>query len=435
MKRNITQSLIEWKEKIRRKPLIVRGARQVGKTWSLMDFGRKYFEGRIHHVDFEKYHHLKTLFDRDLDARRILSELEIHLNQRITPGSDLLFLDEIQAAPRALTALRYFHEDLPDLHVCAAGSLLEFALRDLSFPVGRANLLSLSPMTFEEYLKATGHSQAAGILTAPPCRQPESVHRLLLEELQKYAIVGGMPECVSVYAETGHLWEACSIQADLAQTFREDFSKYAPYADKNCLRTVFTSVATSVGRQIKYTRMAEGFSHTTNKRAFDLLCLARVARKVKAADPSGLPLGAGASDKKFKALFVDIGLMQHLCDLPPDRILSRKDLLAVYNGALAEQFVGQELLASGRENLYYWAREARNSQAEVDYLVARQDKIYPVEVKSGGAGRLKSLHMALAAYPHCPRGYVLSSRNYAELPEQKLVFLPLYYASWLGRDA
>jgi len=242
-----------------------------------------------------------------------------------------------------------------------------------------------------------------------------------------------MPECVDTFIQTGKIRDALEVQADLVNAFRQDFSKYAPYSDARCLNAVLTSTAKHVGRQIKYSELAEGFTNPTIKKAFDLLGLAQVIRKVPATSPAGLPLGAAASERKFKALMLDVGLMQHLCGMPVQVEFAKTDLLSIYQGALAEQFVGQELVAAGQSELYYWAREARSSNAEVDYLIAPDGKIHPIEVKSGASGKLKSLHLLLQEYPNCPAGYVFSSAHYAELPEQKLFFLPLYYAFQKGR--
>ena len=428
MNRLVTDKLIAWKNQVRRKPLIIRGARQVGKTWSVVDFGRRHFEGAVHVVDLEKHPEWHRIFAGDLVARSMLSELEIFLNARIVPGKDLLFIDEIQSCPRALTALRYLYEESPELHVIAAGSLLEFAVRDISFPVGRVQFLEMHPMSFAEFLMATGKDRAADIVLSPPDRQPDSVHAMLLEEVRRYMFVGGMPECVATYAETGRMRDAFEVQAELVNAYREDFAKYAPHSDKRCLNAVLSATARNVGRQIKYTRLAEGFSNPTIKKAFDLLCMARVIRKVRAASPSGLPLGATASERKFKALMVDIGLMQYLCGLPVEVEYARTDLLAIHQGAMAEQFVGQELVAAGQPELHYWAREARNSSAEVDFLAVVRGEIHPVEVKAGPAGRLRSLHLLLETCPNCPSGYVFSTASQAELSEQQLIFLPLYGA-------
>ncbi len=428
MKRLIEERLLSWKTSPHRKPLIVRGARQVGKTYTIEQFGRDHFDGSVHTIDFEKRPDWHTVFDVNLDPTRILSDLELLLNKSIRPGSDLLFFDEIQSCPRALMALRYFYEEMPDLHVIAAGSLLEFALQDISFPVGRVQFLRMDPMNFYEFLIAAGKGKLAEIILDEPQTLSATIHATLLDEVRRYFFVGGMPECVRRYTESGMIRNAFAVQMELITAFRQDFSKYAPLSDKRCLDGVLTAASQMVGRQIKYARMVDGFSNPTIKKAFELLCKAFVIRIVQAASPAGLPLGASVSPRKFKAILVDIGLMQYLTNMPVELEFARADLLSIYHGALAEQFVGQEFISAGYDALYYWAREAKSSVAEVDYLITHDGHIYPVEIKSGSTGRLRSMHLLLSNYPNCPRGFVLSTAPFSNLPEQKLTFLPLYYA-------
>ena len=425
MLRFIDNDLRRWQEGTRRKPLILRGARQVGKTWSLKEFGSKRFAS-LALVDFERNQPLRKLFDGDLTARRICSDLEVILQQKITPGQTLLFFDEIQACPRAITALRYFYEEMPELHVAAAGSLLEFALDESSFPVGRVQFLNLYPLCFAEYLEAIGNAPAAAAVMGNPAEISPAVHDLLREELKRYFFIGGMPAAVNAYLENNSLRDAFEVQKEIAESFRMDFAKYTPRVDRFCLDSVFTSLSQHIGKQIKYARLGEGYSNPTLKKAFDALCLAQVARRVPSADPSGLPLGATASAKSFKAILLDIGLMRHLSGMPGDIEYAKNDLLSIYRGAMAEQFVGQEMLVSQQGGLYYWDRQAKSSLAEVDYLAVLNGRIHPVEVKSGATGSLRSLHLFLATYPECGRALVFSDRPYADLPEQKITFLPLY---------
>ena len=428
MKRNIEQKLLGWKDKKRRKPLILRGARQVGKTYSLKQFGREQFANLIY-IDLERHPEWHGIFSGDLSAKKICLELEIVSGQKIIPGRTLLFIDEIQSCPKAIMALRYFYEDLPKLHVVAAGSLLEFALKDISFPVGRIQFLHLGPLSFQEYLLAAGHQQAAEILKEPPKQLAGTIHTFLSGELKKYFFIGGMPECTKAFLESGSMQEAFEVQEEICQTYYLDFAKYKPQVDKLCLHQVLVAVSKNVGGQIKYSRLTDGFSNPTIKKAFDLLSLANLIYKVSSADPSGLPLQASSSDKIFKAVLLDIGLMRCLNRMPMETEYLNTDLLHIYRGAMAEQFVGQELLATGGGNPpYYWSRKAKSSMAEVDYLVVNNGKIYPLEVKSGASGSLKSLHLCLDSYKDCPKGLVFSDRPYQELPDQRLVFLPLYYA-------
>ncbi len=425
MLRFIDNDLRRWQESTRRKPLILRGARQVGKTWSLKEFGKTRFES-LALVDLERNQPLRKLFDGDLKVTRICSDLEVILQQKITPGKTLLFFDEIQACPRAITALRYFYEEMPELHVVAAGSLLEFALEESSFPVGRVQFLNLYPLCFAEYLEAIGNAPAATAVLGHPAEISPAVHDLLRDELKRYFFIGGMPAALKAYLGNNSLRDAFEVQEELAESYRMDFAKYAPRVDRFCLDSVFTSLSQHIGKQIKYARLGEGYSNPTLKKAFDALCLAQVARRIPSVDPLALPLGATASVKLFKALILDIGLMRYLSGMPNDIEYAKSDLLAIYRGAMAEQFVGQEMLVAQQGSLYYWERQAKNSSAEVDYLAVLNGKIHPVEVKSGATGSLRSLHLFLASYPECGNALVFSDRPYADLPEQKITFLPLY---------
>lgn len=427
MKRFIGQELIDWKDRRRRKPLILRGARQVGKTFSLKQFGESYFDNVVI-VDLERNPSLHRVFNGDLNVKQICADLEVLLKQRIVHGKTLLLIDEIQACPRAITALRYFYEELPGLHVVAAGSLLEFAMKDISFPVGRVQFSHLYPLSFAEYLQATGNEEAAQIILGRPGEVSETIHLFLCEELRRYFFIGGMPESVKAYVETGSIRESFDVQAEICETYRLDFAKYSPKANKYALNAVLTSIAQNVGRQIKYARLADGYSNPTLKKTFDLLCLAKIANKISSVDPSGLPFGASASENIFKALMVDIGIMRYLTGMPPDVEYGKTDLLSIYNGAMAEQFVGQEMLLSQRGDIYYWSRHAKSSSAEVDYVAVIDGQIYPIEVKSGPSGRLKSLHLFLQIYKNSPEGIVFSMRPYAKLPEKNITFMPLYFA-------
>jgi predicted AAA+ superfamily ATPase len=427
MKRFIEKQLEQWKESSRRKPLILRGLRQVGKTWTVKVFGNKCFE-QIAVIDLERNPAWRKVFEGDLNARRICADLEVLTGQKIKPGKTLLFIDEIQSSPRAIAALRYFYEEMPDLHVIAAGSLLEFALKDISIPVGRVQFLQMYPLCFAEYLEAIGNEEAAAVVLAPPCQVSQTVHDFLITELRKYFFVGGMPESVQAYVDTGSLRESFEVHKELIETYRMDFAKYAPHADKLCLNSVFTTLSRNVGRQIKYAKLAEGYSNPTLKKAFELLCLAGVVRKIPSVNPAGLPLGASASPGIFKAIMADIGLMQSLAGMSVELEYARIDLLQVYRGAMAEQFVGQEMLISQKGQLYYWDRQAKSSMAEVDFLAEIEGIVHPVEVKSGASGSLKSLRLYLDSYANSGKAMVFSMRPFAKLPDTEITFLPLYFA-------
>ena len=429
MKRIIEKKMLEWIDSPRRKPLIIRGARQVGKTWLVENCLAKEFEHFVR-IDLEKQPQLHPAFSGDISPLRVINELEVHVG-RIVPGKTLLFIDEIQACPRAITALRYFYEELPELHVAAAGSMLEFAFGDISVPVGRVQYLHVSPMTFYEYLLAMDKEVLAEKLLMDPAEYSEIIGAAISEQMKHYFFVGGMPEAVKVYRDTHSRLEAFDIHRQILDSYRADFSKYRPHVNSACLEGVFEQASKSIGQQIKYTKLYGGASGVTNHKAFDLLCKAKLLHKIPSSDPSGLPLGATVS-KKFKACMLDIGLLGRLCGVDVAAEWSQSNLLAMYRGKLAEQFVAQELLAWHGRKLYYWSREAKNSNAEIDYLAVRKGDIYPIEVKSGPAGRLRSLHMCLEKYPNCPQGWVLQDGPYCELPEQKLIFWPVYATPQLG---
>lgn len=428
MKRLINQSLKNWVYAKRRKPLILRGARQVGKTYAVKALAAAEFQQSLVSIDFEKTPLLAKIFSQDLNPKRILSELELVTGQIITPGKTLLFFDEIQQCPEALMSLRYFFEEIPDLHLIAAGSLLEFILSEISFPVGRVQFLNVYPLSFVEFLMAVGHDNLAELLQEKPNVLSESVHHILRQELTRYFIVGGMPEAVQAFVDTQSFHESQAVHRELIHSFQNDFAKYTPRVNPLCLSEVFFSIAKEVGNQIKYSHLAHDFTGPTIKNAFSLLCMAQVITPIPACSPPVVPLEASAHMKIFKAAFLDIGLMQTVCGLPLDMLDLNKNLLSVYRGGLAEQFVAQELrLTQDQGKLYYWQRLKKSSTAEVDFLVVKQGQVIPIEVKSGAAGRLRSLHLFFDEYPQTQAAYIFLDAPYHEPKDDKLIFLPLYF--------
>jgi hypothetical protein len=280
MERYIYQELSDWRKKQRRKPLLLRGARQVGKTWLVEKLAGEEFELFLK-VDFEENRDFIQLFEGDLNPQRICAELELRKGVDIIEGKTLLFFDEIQVCPRAIMALRYFYEKMPELHVIAAGSLLEFAFSEISFPVGRIQTLEIHPMNFSEFLLALDYKKAAKVCNEQVIELPESTHHFLLEQLRIFWLVGGMPECIKEYVRTKSLKKATEVQDEIYETFRLDFNKYKPKTDVSCLNAVFSSLAANVGRQIKYTGLAVDFTIPTIKKAYESLLFARVAIKIK----------------------------------------------------------------------------------------------------------------------------------------------------------
>lgn len=323
-----------------------------------------------------------------------------HLNQ-----NTLLFLDEIQAVPEAIPALRYFYEDKPKLPVLSAGSLLEFVLSDHSFsmPVGRIQYLHMGPMTFSEFLKGIGEEKLGSfILNYKPGQSiGEVAHKRLLSLLRSYYYVGGMPEAVSVFADTRSYKQVSTVHNFIIETYLEDFPKYTGSRNLNRMRKVFHFIARNVGKKIKYSNISPEDQSATLKKDIDLLSMARVIGKVTHSHCSGLPLHADTDEKVYKPLFLDVGLMNAICGLDWRAVSQMDDAKLINEGAIAEQFVGRHLqnLFSDTPNreLTYWLRQGRSSNAELDFVVQAGGHMVPIEVKAGAAGTLKSLHQFMGS--------------------------------------
>ena len=397
--------LRNWLRTPRRKPLIVRGARQVGKS-TLVELFAKDQERGLRVVNLERHPDLANVFTSN-DPTAILNRLDALADAPLAP-LDILFLDEIQSAPAAINALRYFFEELPERPVVAAGSLMEFALADRAFPmpVGRVDYLNVGPMTFTEFLRATGKRGLASTIDEfewPPEEDtsiPSEVHERLLAQLRVYQYVGGMPEAVSVYADSGSLQAVGTVHTSIIDTYRDDFPKYAPRRDMTRMLRVFNFAARQPGRKVKYSNISEDDQSSTIRRDIDLLAMARVVAKVTHSACSGLPLQADLKEGVFKLVFLDVGLMNAICGIGWETLASQTGVELINAGTTAEQFIGQHLqyLLARRPNreLTYWLREGRANNAEVDYVVELGGRIVPVEVKAGRAGALRSLHQFAA---------------------------------------
>ncbi len=398
MHRKQLEFLSSWFNKKKRKPLVIRGARQVGKSTLVEMFARQN-QIAICTVNLERYPELKAVFSSK-DPQKIIQQIEFLPNiGSLTPGT-LLFLDEIQAIPEAIVALRYFYEDMPELAVVGAGSLLEFALRDHSFsmPVGRIQYLHMGPMTFSEFLLAIGEKQLTELILIYEFGQEigEVAHKRLLNLLRSYYYTGGMPEAVAVFVESRSYKNVSEVHRSIIDTYRDDFPKYAGSRNLNRLLNVFNFAAGNVGVKVKYSNISSQEQSVTLKKDIELLTMARVISKVVHSHCSGLPLQADLQDKVYKLLFLDIGLMNAVCGLDWPAVSEMEEVKLINQGAIAEQFIGQHLqaLLSDRANreLTYWLREGRTANAKVDFVIAMRSSIIPVEVKSGASGSLKSLH-------------------------------------------
>jgi len=353
-------------------------------------------------INFEQDPDAASLFESK-SPRTIAPLLEARFNCDLKPGTGLLFLDEIQAAPEVFAALRYFHEEMPELHVVAAGSLLEFVLEEHSFsmPVGRVEYLHLGPMQFEEFLLALGRDKLKSFLEGYSAGEPmpEAIHSELLRVFRQFLIVGGMPEAVRAFSETVSYRDCDAVKQSILSTYRDDFNKYRERASHHRIDKVFTKVPQLVGQKFKYSQVDREDRAAQLAAALDLLCLARVTHRVRHTAANGLPLGAEADDRSFKVLFMDVGLLCRSCGLGAVDLEAAEDVMLVNSGAVCEQFIGQHLLYSRpfyeEPELYCWMRQKRSSTAEVDYVTAVGQQIVPVEVKAGKSGALKSLHIFL----------------------------------------
>lgn len=399
MERRAETVLRRWLAGDRRKPLVVRGARQVGKTTLIRQFAATTDRGLLE-VNLERHSDLDPVF-RSLDPDRIGSALEARADRRLERA--ILFLDEIQAAPHALPALRYLYEQHPGVPVIAAGSLLEFTLAKHAFPmpVGRIEFLHLGPMSFSEFLRAVEPALAAHATGFDPASPPGvPTHGRLLRRLREYLFVGGLPEAVSRFAETGSREEVARVHRSLAETYAADFSKYARSADLERLQRLFSATANSVGEKVRYSRLDPEARAEPTSRAIGQLVRARICHRVTHSHCSGIPLGASAVPRIYKLVFLDVGLMNHLCGGTPRMIEVPAGVTLASEGRIAEQFIGQHLVAGdGGEppGAHYWLRSGRSGNAEVDYVVSAGDRIVPVEVKAGAAGAIKSLRVFAAA--------------------------------------
>ncbi len=398
MQRQQLQFLSTWLKNKNRKPLIIRGARQVGKS-TLVELFAKQHQLSLRNVNLERHPELSSIFSGKA-PEHILQQIEFLPNMGSMGKDILLFLDEIQAVPEAIPALRYFYEDMPELPVVCAGSLLEFALRDHSFsmPVGRIQYLHMGPMTFSEFLLALNEELLKNFIDnyEPGQEIGDIVHQRLLHLLRSYYSIGGMPEAVAVFAESHSYKDVSEVHNSIIETYRDDFPKYAGSRNQNRMLNVFNFAARNVGVKIKYSNISAQDQSVTIKKDIDLLTMARIVGKVVHSHCSGLPLQADLEENIYKLLFLDVGLMNSICGLDWRSISQMDDIKLINQGAIAEQFIGQHLQAmladKPNRELNYWLREGRSANAELDFVIGLRGKIIPIEVKSGATGTLKSLH-------------------------------------------
>ncbi len=436
IKRKIDAELTVWKNENGRKPLLVRGARQVGKTKSIREFG-KTFSSFIE-VNFEEFTALKVLFEGNLSPELICENLASVMGKEIIPGETLLFFDEIQVCPRAIASLRFFYEKMPDLHIIAAGSLLEFTLAELpTFGVGRIRSMFVYPLSFVEFLGGLNENKLTELMASARPENPlfEPVHMKLLEYFRKFLILGGMPAVIASYIENRNINNCIRILDDLHISFRADFAKYKKHTQTALLGDVFQSVVNQAGQKFSYSKVTSDTGSLQIKNALSLLVMAGLVYPVMHTAANGLPLGSEVNPKKQKIVMFDTGLFQRIMGLDLSEYLTSDNFTAVNKGFLAEQFTGLELIKSSScyqpAELYYWHREAKSSNAEVDFVISHNFKIYPVEVKSGNKGAMKSMHLFMQE-KLCAKGIRVSMENFSRYgaidtyPLYAVSLLPVY---------
>lgn len=423
MKRNAISELYKWKDSGDRKPLIMLGARQVGKTWLMQEFAREAYKNSVY-VNFEDNEILRELFVHDFDIPRIISAIQWSTGVTIDENT-LIILDEIQEAPRGITALKYFAEKAPQFHVIAAGSLLGIAMhRNDSFPVGKVDFMRLHPLSFFEFLDAVGESRMVNLLRTKDWNMITAFRTKFEERLRQYYFVGGMPAVVSAFVKDGNPEKVRNVQKNILEAYERDFSKHAPAIEVPRIRMVWNSIPSQLAKENKkfiYGAVKEGARAKDFELAIEWLKDAGLVHKVNRCKKALLPLKAFEDFSTFKMFLSDIGLMAAMSNVPAQSILDGNALFSDFKGALTEQYVLQQLITDPSLSIYYWSAE--NSRGEIDFLLQDKEKIIPVEVKAEENLQAKSLKAFVERNPDL-KGVRLSMSPYRE--QDWLVNYPLY---------
>lgn len=423
MKRNAIKELYEWKENNDRKPLVILGARQVGKTWLMKEFGKEAYK-KCAYVNFEDNDDLRGMFEHDFDIQRIIANLQWATDVTIDEDT-LVILDEIQEAPRGITALKYFQEKAPQYHVIAAGSLLGIAMhKNDSFPVGKVDFMNLYPLSFYEFLNAIGEKKMVDLLQAKDWTMLTMVRAKFEERLRQYYFVGGMPAAVLAFVNDGDLNKVRTIQKSIIEAYERDFSKHAPAIEVPRIRMVWHSIPSQLSKENRkfiYGMIKEGARAKDFELAIEWLKDAGLIYKVNRCKKAQLPLAAYEDFSAFKMFLSDIGLMGAMSNIPVQSLLNGNMLFSDFKGALTEQFVLQQMKTNQSLSIYYWS--ADNSRGEIDFLVQQEEKVIPIEVKAEENLQAKSLRMFVERNPGL-KGCRFSMSPYRE--QDWLVNYPLY---------
>lgn len=424
MERFVYQQLVDWKETKDRKPLVLNGARQVGKTWLLKEFAQREYT-KMAYVVCRKNPVVKEIFSMDFNIERILRALRALTSVDITPGDTLIILDEVQDVPEALEALKYFREDAPDYHIAVAGSLLGLSMHaGTSYPVGQVNTINIYPMNFEEFLLAKGENQMQQLLSTRDFQTINLLHEKYTDLLRQYFYVGGMPEAVQEYIDTEGLQSVRRIQREILKGYDMDFSKHAPTDEVERIRMVWQTIPAQLFRENKkfiYGAVRKGARAKDFEIAIQWLCDAGLVYRVERVSKPELPLKVYAEQSAFKLYLSDLGLLGAMADVQPAQILVNNNIFKEYKGGMTEQYVLQQMKSKGIEGIYYHTTD--QSRLEIDFLIQREGKLLPIEVKAEGNVRSNSLSMLLQSRQE------LHAERYSMLPykeQESMTNVPLY---------
>ena len=428
MERALIKKLVEWKEKSNRKPLILKGVRQCGKTYLLKEFGKRHYESCAY-FNFEENDTLKSVFEKDYDTSRIVFELGLYWGKTIEPGKTLLILDEIQECGRAITAMKYFCENAPEYHVVCAGSLLGIALqKQLSFPVGKVDFLTLYPMSFSEFLRATGPEPLANFVEnfKKGDNLPEVIGEKLVNLLRQYYITGGMPEVVEVWCSTHSIEQVESVQQAIINSYELDFAKHAPSKDFPKLSAIWRSIPEQLAKEntkFMFSHVKKGCRSKDLEDALEWLIGAGLVYKVCKIEKPFIPLSSYADDTSFKLYMSDVGILRKLSKLPHEVVLDATPTYKEFKGSMTENYVLCELLKSVDDTAYYWSS---GNTAEVDFVIQSGTEIVPIEVKS--ERNVKARSLAEYRKKYTPK-YAIKTSMKHETNGVEVLSVPLYLIS------
>lgn len=425
MKRQLYPALIKWKHDPKRKPLLLQGARQVGKTYLIKEFGTNEY-GNCIYLNFEQDPGLSSLFNHQLNPIKIIENIGFYIGRKISSDNTLIFFDEIQTTPEVLTSLKYFYEQAPEYHIIGAGSLLGVSIgRQSGFPVGKVNFLTMYPMNFFEYLIAVDEELIVNELLQkdPTVPFPDIIHDKLLAHLKLFLYLGGMPEVLQDYIDNRNIESSRIIQKDIIKAYERDFSKYTDKLQAIKTSELWNSIPSQLAREnkkFKYNEIRKNARSVMYEQTIEWLKKAGIINLVYQISTPKIPLSGYADYTKFKLYLLDTGLLGAMLNITSNMIIEPDTLFQEYNGAFIENFVASELVSAGYENLFYWVS---NSDAEVDFVVQNSDRIYPVEVKSGYSRNKKSLIVYKTKY-NPDFHFRLSPRNF--IKDGQFINLPLY---------